>query len=144
MEAYDKGKESGKKVIASTISKTLDNIETKDGIKSLFTYLWGVRDAYTDILSTYMQKMIPIDMPDDISDTERSMYWELSSYIMAYYNTINEQGVDQYLVDKSVISVMDIIIEMAKSQFSHEVYMGIISAMRDHLDEVMVKDAKVK
>lgn len=141
MESYDKGKESGKATIGNTVNGLVDKLKTKEDMQSLFAYLWGVRDAYTDTLSMYMENMIPIPMPEGISDAERAMYWELSSHIIAYYNTIKEMGSDQHLVDDSAIKALDIVLGLAKSKFSHEVYMNMISAIRDHIDEVMVAES---
>lgn len=141
MESYDKGKESGKQIIAETVNKVVDNIKTKNDMESLFAYLWGVRDSYTDTLSMYMENMVPIELPKDISDQERAMYWEMASHIMALYDTINEQGVDQHLVNDSTIKTIDVILALAKSKFSHDVYINVISDIRDHIDEIMVKES---
>lgn len=140
MDSYDKGKKAGKDVIANTISDTIGNIKTKSDMESLFSYLWGVRDAYTDILSMYMPAMIPIPLPDTLTDTEKAMYWELSSHIMAYYNTIKDEGSPQELIDSSTINTIDVILNLAKQKFSHDAYINMISDIRDHIDEVLVKE----
>lgn len=135
-DSYTKGKKRGQQTIGATINGVMDDIKTSDDMTAFLSYLWGIRDAYSDTLTEYMPRMIPIKLPEDINDTERTMYWELASHITTYYNTITDQAEHvQSLVNDSTTRALDVILSVAKSKLDHDVYVGMLDTLRDAIDE---------
>lgn len=137
-ESYNKGKTNGQKDIGLILSQVNDAMKSADDVKSVLSYLWGVRDSYSETLATYMPGMVQIKLPADISGVEQSMYWEMASHIMVFFDTIRESDGDkQYLYTTVIRNLVRILTEIADNRTDVETTTNMLYAMRDHIDDAL-------
>jgi hypothetical protein len=129
--AYEKGKVSGEKAIDKTAEDISDQIKDLDSFKTFLIYLWGVRDAYDNVLSDAMGNLItgrPIKDP-----ALRRLSWAVASTMVPGVESAAEK--DRLTAINAMLGVIvSTVTDTIKQHISKDALLNALHGMVDDID----------
>jgi len=129
--AYEKGKVSGEKAIDKTAEDVSDQIKDMDSFKTFLIYLWGVRDAYDNVLSDAMGNLIagrPIKDP-----TLRRLSWAVASTMFPAVESAAEKD-RQAAINAMLGVIVSTVTDTIKQHISKDALLNALHGMVDDID----------
>ena len=132
-DSYNIGKQRGHDTIGKTSNNVADGIHTEDELMTFMQYLWGIRDAYDDMLSDTMGKLIPIPLPTNDEATRRVL-WALTSHVIPVIDGLKSNGNAAQEIKTLYGNIIDTINTILSSEVDTTAAIEIMHEMGDRIE----------
>lgn len=133
VDSYDSGRQRGREAIGKTANEVVDEIKGSESLRSFMMYMWGLRDAYDEMLSSSMHDLIPIKIPEN--PEERRILWVIASGLSPMFEAASSDAVTATAtLQRMATSSVEIVSALVKKYMLPEDARTVMHAMVDAID----------